>query len=129
MFIAPTTTNRPSTSSFTTTMMLLARALSRTPRSNSHVIPMTIANAGIFRRIGTPAIRGAVCISPCTAGSVLIVTARYPCVAQPGKETPNADRNDVKYPDHATATATFPTAYSRIRSQPMIQAMISPSVA
>ena len=31
--------------------------------------------------------------------------------------------------DHAMATATFPTAYSSIRSQPMIQATSSPKVA
>jgi hypothetical protein len=35
----------------------------------------------------------------------------------------------VKYPDHPTATVDAPKRYSRIRSQPMIQAMNSPRVA
>src|SRR5689334_24159900 len=34
-----------------------------------------------------------------------------------------------KYPPKPTATATLLTAYSRIRSQPMIHAINSPSVA
>jgi hypothetical protein len=37
--------------------------------------------------------------------------------------------NSEKYPDHPTATVAAPKRYSRIRSQPMIQAMNSPSVA
>ena len=41
------------------TAMVFAVALSRTPRSNSHVMSMTIANAGIFMRIGIPAMCGA----------------------------------------------------------------------
>ena len=56
----------PSTASLITTMMLFARALSRTPRRSSHVMNITIANAGRFTRIGTPAIRGAVSSSPWT---------------------------------------------------------------
>ena len=35
----------------------------------------------------------------------------------------------LKYAENPTATAMFETAYSRIRSQPMIQAKISPRVA
>ena len=38
-------------------------------------------------------------------------------------------QNATKYWDQLDATAILPTAYSRIRSQPMIQATISPSVA
>src|SRR2546427_12796116 len=38
-------------------------------------------------------------------------------------------RNAVKWPDQPTATVAAPSAYSRIKSQPMIQAMNSPSVA
>jgi hypothetical protein len=34
-----------------------------------------------------------------------------------------------KYPDHPMATPMLPTAYSTIRSQPMIQATNSPSDA
>ena len=43
-----------------TTMMLLAVTLSRAPRINSHVISITMLNAGRCTRIGMPAIRGAV---------------------------------------------------------------------
>src|SRR5437773_2645435 len=35
----------------------------------------------------------------------------------------------VKWPDQPTATVAAPSAYSRIRSQPMTHAMNSPSVA
>ena len=36
---------------------------------------------------------------------------------------PKPESSEVKYPLQAIATAMFPTAYSRIRSQPMIQAI------
>jgi hypothetical protein len=36
---------------------------------------------------------------------------------------------ELKYPLQAIATAMLPTAYSSMRSQPMIHAMTSPSVA
>src|SRR2546425_1090437 len=38
-------------------------------------------------------------------------------------------RKATRWPDQPTATVDAPSAYSRIRSQPMIQAMNSPSVA
>jgi hypothetical protein len=53
---------QPSTSSLITTMMLLARALSRAPRSSSQVISITIANAGRLTGSGCP-MCGAVCSS------------------------------------------------------------------
>ena len=37
--------------------------------------------------------------------------------------------SSTKYPDHPIATPMLPTAYSMIRSQPMIQATNSPSEA
>jgi hypothetical protein len=76
MFIAPTTMNMPSTSSFTTTMMLFARTLSRTPRYSSHVISSTITAAGTFSSTGSPRNRGAVCSSPCTSGLELSSAVR-----------------------------------------------------
>src|SRR2546423_1704674 len=69
MWLSPATMNNPSTSSLMTTRMLFVRALSRTPMRSSHVIRPTIMNAGMLTRIGTPAIRGALSSSPCTAGS------------------------------------------------------------
>ena len=50
-------------------------------------------------------------------------------VRDSGSVMPISERNAVKYPDHPTATVDAPKRYSRIRSQPMIQAMNSPRVA
>ena len=52
---------RASTISFTATMMLFARALSRSAEQEEHVMSATMANAGTLIRIGMPATRGAVC--------------------------------------------------------------------
>ena len=50
--------------------------------------------------------------------------------AQSGNFRPNTESQNLrKYCDQLAATAMLPTAYSRMRSQPMIQATISPSVA
>ena len=57
------------------------------------------------------------------------VAVRKSIVDQSGRLMPNPANNVVKYSDQLTATATFPIAYSRIRSHPMIQAMNSPRVA
>jgi hypothetical protein len=47
-----------------------------------------------------------------------------------GNVTPNAAaRNSLRLPPQPTATAATETPYSRMRSQPMIHATISPSVA
>ena len=83
----------------------------------------------MLSRTGIPPIRGAVWSRPCTAGSELSSAVRYPCVSQSGRVIPNAEMSELKYPLQAIATAILPTAYSRIRSQPMIHAISSPSVA
>ena len=77
-------------------MMLLARALSRTPMYSSHVIASTITAAGTFSRIGMPANRGAVCSKAWTAGSLLRSAVRYPCVNHAGIVNPNPERSDMK---------------------------------
>ena len=59
-----------------TTMMLLAVALSRAPRSSSQVISITIENAGRWMRIGMPATCGADVSSPWTCGSELSSAVR-----------------------------------------------------
>ena len=71
MCCAPMIRKSANTASFTPTMMLFARVLSLTPVSNNQVISATIAKAGTFTRTGIPNSLGAVCISPCTAGSEL----------------------------------------------------------
>ncbi len=42
---------------------------------------------------------------------------------------PKIFRNSTKLFDHPELTVLAPIAYSRVRSQPMIQAKISPNVA
>ncbi len=68
--------NSASTISFTATMMLFARALSRTPSNSSHVMNMTIANAGTLIRIGMPPMCGALASRPWTFGSELSSAVR-----------------------------------------------------
>ena len=55
---------RASTISFTATMTLFARALSRAPSSRSIVMSATMVNAGTLISIGIPATRGAVASNP-----------------------------------------------------------------
>ena len=45
---------------------------------------------------------------------------------QAGRLTPKWLTSSRKYPDQPMATPMFPTAYSMMRSQPMIQATNSP---
>jgi hypothetical protein len=76
MCTAPTATKSPSTRSLITTMMLFARALSRTPIIRSQVTSITMQNAGRLIRMGTSPTWGAVCRRPWIAGSELLMTAR-----------------------------------------------------
>src|SRR3954451_23391130 len=97
-----------STVSFTTTMTRFTRALSVTPRTSSSVIASTMNTAGRLKM-------------PPADGDLAIAS---------GRATPNAEsRNALRLPPQPTAIAATDTPYSRIRSQPMIQATISPSVA
>ena len=59
---------------------------------------------------------------------VLMAVARS-VVSHGGITSPKPFSSSTKYPDQDTATATLPIAYSMMRSQPMIQATNSPSVA
>ena len=77
-----------SAASLMTTMMLLARTLSFAPRSSSHVITITIPNAGRLTRIGIPPICGAVSSRPWMSGFELRSAVRYPVVSQTGNDTP-----------------------------------------
>src|SRR6185437_15359948 len=56
-------------------------------------------------------------------------TARGAEVSDAGSLMPSSLRKATKYPAHPTATVDAPKRYSRIRSQPMIQATNSPMVA
>src|SRR5438128_1646173 len=74
-----------------------------------------------------------------TAGRLMIASGLQPAIlitvqgaaaSDGGKLMPTKSwRKLVRWPDQPTATVAAPSAYSRMRSQPMIQAMNSPSVA
>ena len=95
------------------TMTLFVSALSRTPRTRITVSTSSTTRAGRLNQLpvnSPPAI-----IGPASAL---------------GRWNPNMlSSTSFKYAEKPTATAMFETAYSRMRSQPMIQAKISPSVA
>ena len=95
MCCIPITMNSARTSSFTPTMTLFARALSRAPSSRSAVMSATMPNAGTFTRIGIPPMCGADASSPWMAGSWLSSAVRYPVVSHAGSSTHPA-RSDLK---------------------------------
>ena len=74
-----------------------------------------------------------------TAGRLMIASGLHPAVLirvhgaaanAGGIEMPRKSRRKlVRCPDQPTATVAAPSAYSRIKSHPMTQAMNSPSVA
>ncbi len=66
-----------------------------------------------------------------TAGRLITAPGMVPGAAhiQTGSCQPKPARIRWKYPLHPIATVMEPTAYSRMRSQPIVQATISPSVA
>ena len=88
------------------TITALKRALSRTPMTSSVVIMSTMITAG-----------------------TLMMPAGGATDIHCGRLMPNPARIRWKYPLQPIATVIDPTAYSRIRSQPIIQAKISPRVA
>ena len=97
-----------------TTITLFALALSFTPRTRIHVSARMTSNAGTLKKLP-------VNWPPAIIGSDKLLRQMERRTAHP--------RMSLKYAENPTATAMFETAYSRIRSQPMIQAKISPSVA
>ena len=72
----PTPMKSASTTSLMTTMIVLAVALSRAPRSSSQVISITMPNAGRLTRIGMPRIFGAVFSRSLTSGFELSSAVR-----------------------------------------------------
>src|SRR6202789_3278825 len=110
--IPPTTRKVRMAPIFTVTIMLLVSADSFTPRTSSSVRTKTIRNPGILKY-------APVHCPPAQTGLAHLS----------GKLRPKTASCAFVYPANPTATATFETTYSRMRSQPMIQAKISPSVA
>src|SRR5258707_11424520 len=110
--IPPTTRKVTMAPILIATITLLAPADSRTPRTSSKVSTNTIRNPGRLKY-------APVQWPPAQTGMDHL-SAR--CI-------PKASSCALVYPLKPTATATLLTTYSRIRSQPMIQAKISPRVA
>ena len=109
--------NSSTTASFTKTMTLLTFADSLMPMTSSVVMIAMMMTAG---RLKT-----AVMVDP----SARVTAVPRAADSAGGTVIPMSLRNETTYPDHPIATVTAPSAYSSTRSQPMIQATISPSVA
>src|SRR4029077_615588 len=108
----PTTRNVRIAPILIITMTLLAPADSFTPRTSSSVRIKTIRKPGTLKY-----------------APVQCPEAHTGLAHSLGRFKPKAASCALAYPLKPTATATLLTTYSRIRSQPMIQAKISPSVA
>src|SRR5262245_5474507 len=106
------------------TIAELNRADSLMPMTRTQVTRAVMTTAGRLQTIGVPKMWGAESKNPSVREAVTRSVR-----SQAGIWMPNPLRSSTKYPDHDTATATLPIAYSMMRSQPMIQAMNSPSVA
>ncbi len=106
--VTPTTMNSSRMPSFTATMTVFVLAVSRTPRMSRAVTAATMSTAG---RLKVPPVSGEV-------DSAL------------GRVNPKVvSRKLLRLPPQPTATAATEMPYSRMRSQPMIQATSSPRVA
>ena len=105
------------TATLITTMTLLTVADSLMPITSRVVTRAMMTTAGRLNH--------AVTVEP----SANVTTLPRAAWRWAGMRIPKSPRNETTYPDHPIATVTAPRAYSRMRSQPMIQARNSPSVA
>src|SRR6187455_1598214 len=109
------------TSNTTATLMMTITALtfadSWMPTTSKAVTSTVMSTAG---RLKT-----AVTADP----SASVMTDPGAALNAAGNWMPTSCRKLITYPDHPTATVAAPSAYSRMRSQPMIQATNSPRVA
>ncbi len=109
---------------FSATMMLFAFADSRIPRTSKIVSSITIMNAGQLNPKCQP---GAYSALPCRSASP---DGKYAGEIQRKSGcTPNQSSRFTMCAENPTLTAMFETAYSRIKSQPIIHAISSPIVA
>jgi hypothetical protein len=100
-----------------TTTAALTVADSLTPRTSNAVTATVTSTAGKLKIAVTDEPSASATTVP---GAALIAA---------GSEIPKSRKRLATLPDHPTATVAAPSAYSRIKSQPMIHAMNSPSVA
>ena len=114
---APEAITIRTTATLITTTTAFAVADSLTPTTRSAVTAIVTSTAGMLKT--------AVTGSPPGTGTIVPGAA----LKAAGKLKPSWCRNVMKLPDHPTATVAAPSAYSRIRSQPITQATNSPRVA
>src|SRR4051812_20916614 len=100
---------------------------------NSSRMPLLMKTMIVFVRVllRTPEIsRAATASTMNTAGTLTVPPSPGGLAIASGRVKPNAESSSsLKYWPQPTAIAATETPYSRIRSQPMIQATSSPSVA
>jgi hypothetical protein len=108
---------KSTTATFTITITALTRADSWMPTTSRTVAAAAMSIAG---RLTT-----AVAAVPSASTTAVPGAA----LNSGGNWTPKSASRLTTYPDQPTATVAAPKAYSRIKSQPMIQATSSPSVA
>src|SRR6478672_11075965 len=114
--LAVSTKNTPdaitisTTATLITTTTALAEADSLTPKTRSAVTAIVTSTAGTLKMAVTGSPPGTWTMVPGAALSAA------------GKLRPTWCRSVISVPDHPTATVAAPSAYSRIRSQPMTQA-------
>src|SRR4051812_44232829 len=113
----PTAMNTNTTPTFKLTIMALISAEPFVPRMMILVTSTTIKAAG---RLMMPRTTSPFAALEVSNGDRMSCGGRY---------KPNQERNLVKYCDQLIATVAAPTAYSSIRSQPIIHAKSSPMVA
>src|SRR5215207_9455637 len=121
--------NRKTTVSLMTTTTLLKPADSEIPPMSRIVMSATMIIAGTLSTapvLDHPSVNSRHTLRPAPGGAVWVYGAEVYCG---GMLMPTSLRNDTTYPDQPTATVEAANRYSRIRSQPMIQAKSSPSVA
>src|SRR6476661_1741881 len=121
--------NRNTTVSLMMTIRLLKLADSEMPMISRMVISATMIIAGTLSTapvLDHPSVKSRQTLIPASGGAVWVYGAE---VYWGGMTMPTSLRNDTTYPDQPTATVDAAKRYSRIRSQPMIHATNSPSVA
>src|SRR5207237_6324321 len=124
----PTRMKVKTTNSLIATMMLLKTADSLMPMTRRKVMIATIIMAGTLRVapvLTQPSVNSRHTFIPASGGATWLYGAE---VKAAGMEMPQSFRNWVTYPDQPTATVEAAKRYSRMRSQPMIQATSSPMV-
>src|SRR6476469_207433 len=118
-----TTKNEPITMMASTTPTLMATITPLTRDDSRMPITRSVVAASDTRMAGT--LTSAVTVEP----SARVMTVPGAATNRAGSGIPMSWNSDTTYADQPTATVAAPSAYSRTRSQPIIHATSSPSVA